>query len=264
MKTDSLLDLKQQLGADRVLGPPGALPQPAERLDPAGPVRPYEFEVAVERLCLDSTSFRNIRERAGGDSDGMAARILAIVESRGKMHNPETESGGVLLGTVVAVGERYGSPPAVGAADRDAGLADAHAAPAGGRHRSRSGLPQVEVTGTAYVCDRAAWGPVPDDLPLKTALEVYDVCAAATHTRTLAPRGRHRLRARRRTRRQGGARRRPRRDGRRDRRCGGRRRGRRRAGHGARALRHRRDAPTCATRSPPSRRCERPARPRPT
>src|SRR5204863_5031404 len=45
---------------------------------------------------------------------------------------------------------------------------------------------QVEVTGTAYVFDRAGWGPVPDDLPLSTALETYDVCAAASQTRELA------------------------------------------------------------------------------
>src|SRR5882724_5820651 len=111
MKTDFALDdIRQQLGADRVVDPPGALPQPAKRLDPSGPVRPYELEVAVERLCLDSTSHRNIREGAGGDPGRMADRILEIVEARGKLHNPETESGGVLLGKVAAVGDRYGSP----------------------------------------------------------------------------------------------------------------------------------------------------------
>ena len=49
------------------------------------------------------------------------------------------------------------------------------------------GDPQVEVTGTAYVCDRSAWGPVPDDLPLETVLEIYDVYGAGSLTRTLAP-----------------------------------------------------------------------------
>src|SRR3954451_23606965 len=112
--TPPLEDLTQQLGADRVIAPPGALPQPADRLDAGGPVRPYEFEVAVERLCLDSTSFRNIREYADGDTHAMADRILAIVARRGKMHNPETDSGGVALGTVTAVGERFTDPPELG------------------------------------------------------------------------------------------------------------------------------------------------------
>src|SRR5918911_2955715 len=105
MRMDAAVKISERLGADRVLSPAGALPQAADRLDASGPVRPYELEVAVERLCLDSTSHRNIRERAGGDPAAMAARIAEIVAARGKMHNPETESGGILVGTVSAIGE---------------------------------------------------------------------------------------------------------------------------------------------------------------
>jgi L-erythro-3,5-diaminohexanoate dehydrogenase len=182
-------DLAARLGADRVIEPRGALPQPAERLDASGPMRPSEFEIDVERLCLDSTSLRNIREHSDGEPERMAARILEIVAARGKMHNPETGSGGVLLGTVSAVGERVTDPrPAVG--DRVVTLASltltalrldavTHVDP---------GSAQVEVRGTAYVADSAPWGPVPDDLPFDTVLELYDVYGAASHTRTLAPR----------------------------------------------------------------------------
>ena len=42
----------------------------------------------------------------------MAARILEIVAERGKMHNPDTDSGGILLGTVADAGERFASPAA--------------------------------------------------------------------------------------------------------------------------------------------------------
>lgn len=187
MKGEDRVELGQRLGADRVEEPPGALPQPAARLDPSGPVRPYELELAVERLCLDSTSFRNLRERAGGDAARMAARIAEIVESRGKMHNPETDSGGILVGAVAAAGERLESPPAVG--ERIVTLGSLTLTPL--RLDAVTGLdpdsPQVEVAGTAYVFERAAWGPVPDDVPLSTALELYDVCSAGSHTRALAP-----------------------------------------------------------------------------
>lgn len=187
MKTGSPIDMRQQLGADRVIAPAGALPQPAERLDASGPVRPYEFEVAVERLCLDSTSFRNIRERSDADPGRMADRIFEIVAARGKLHNPETDSGGVALGTVTEVGEHYGSPPELG--QRIVTLASLTLTPLRLEAVTRVDPddPQVEVSGTAYVCDRSAWGPVPEDLPLKTVLEVYDVYAAASLTRTLAP-----------------------------------------------------------------------------
>jgi L-erythro-3,5-diaminohexanoate dehydrogenase len=187
MKASASDDTRQQLGADRVVAPSGVLPQPAERLDASGPVRPFEFEVAVERLDLDSTSHRNIRERSDGDPDRMAARILEIVAARGKMHNPETDSGGVALGTVTAIGERYGAPPEEG--QRIVTLASLTLTPLRLEAVTRldPDSSQVEVTGTAYVCDRSAWGPVPEDLPLETVLEVYDVYGAGSLTRELAP-----------------------------------------------------------------------------
>ena len=185
MKKDPPL-LRSQLGADRVLEPPGSLPQPAARLDPAGPVRPYEFEIDVERLCLDSTSYRDIRVSAEGDPDRMAERILAIVAARGKMHNPVTDSGGVLLGTVSAVGEHYASPPTAG--DRVVTLASLTLTPLSldAVTAIDPGSPQVEVSGTAYVFDRSPWARLPEDMALQTALELFDVCSAGSQTHALA------------------------------------------------------------------------------
>lgn len=179
-------DTREQLGADRVLEPAGALPQPAARLDPAGPVRGHEIEVAVELLCLDSTSFRNIRERAGADPKRMAARIEEVVAARGKMHNPETESGGVLLGTVAAIGERYPSPPALG--ERIVSLGSLTLTPLriDAVTKVDPSSAQVEVEGTAYIAGRAAWAPVPEDLTAAAAIELYDVCSAASQVRELA------------------------------------------------------------------------------
>lgn len=177
------------LGADRVLEPAGSLPQRAARLDPAGPVREHELELAVDRICLDSTSHRNIRDRYGGDPDRMSARILEIVGERGKMHNPETDSGGILLGSVSAAGDRYAAPPRPG--ERIATLASLTLTPL--RLQAITGLdpdsPQVEVAGTAYVFERAAWAVLPSDLPLERALELFDVCAAASQTAELVPEG---------------------------------------------------------------------------
>ena len=86
-------EIALEVGADRVVAPPGFLPQPAETLDPSGPVRPHELEIAVERLCLDSTSHRQIAESAGGDPDAMAARILEIVAERGQDAQPRDRLG---------------------------------------------------------------------------------------------------------------------------------------------------------------------------
>jgi L-erythro-3,5-diaminohexanoate dehydrogenase len=175
----------EELGADRVLAPSRALPQPAERLDASGPVRPREFEVAVDRLCLDATSFANVRAHGDGDPERMAARILEIVSTRGKMHNPDTDSGGVALGNVTAVGADLQGGPTPG--ERIVTLASLTLTPL---HLDEvTGLDpdsaQVGVRGTAYLPESAPWGPMPDDIPANTALEIYDVYAAASHTREL-------------------------------------------------------------------------------
>ena len=169
-----------------MLAPAGFLPQPAERLDASGPVRRFELELEVDRLCLDSTSLRNLRERSGGDPGLMAERILEIVSERGKMHNPETDSGGILLGTVAAVGERFESPPEVGAPIVTLASLTLTPLRLESVDRLDPGFAQIEVTGSAYVADLAPWGPLPADLPVATALEVYDVYTAGSHTFELA------------------------------------------------------------------------------
>ncbi len=173
------------LGVGRVLAPAGALPQPAERLDAAPPVRAREFELDVDRLCLDATSFENIRAGAGGEPERMAARVLEIVAERGKMHNPETDSGGVPLGTVSAIGSNLAGGPVVG--DRVVGLASLTLTPLRLDEVTEidPDSAQIGVRGTAYVPESAPWGTLPDDIPLPVALEIYDVYAAASHTREL-------------------------------------------------------------------------------
>lgn len=181
-------DIRAELGADRVLEPQGALPQPAARLDPQGPVRGHEIEVAVESLCLDSTSHRQIREAAGGDPAAMAARIEQIVATRGKMHNPETDSGGVLLGTVTASGSDYREPPAIGLPIVSLGSLTMTPLRLEAVTEVDPASAQVGVVGTAYICGRAAWAPVPADLAPARAVELFDVCSAASQVRRLAPR----------------------------------------------------------------------------
>jgi L-erythro-3,5-diaminohexanoate dehydrogenase len=175
------------LGTDRVVRPIGSLPQTAEVLDSSGPVGPYEFEIEVERLCLDATSYRNIRTDADADPVRMGARIMEIVAARGKMHNPITDSGGVALGTVRAVGANFPDPPRID--DRVVTLASLTLTPLrlDSIVRVDPDSAQVEVRGIAYVCASAPWGPLPDDMDASRAIEVLDVYGAASHTARLAP-----------------------------------------------------------------------------
>jgi L-erythro-3,5-diaminohexanoate dehydrogenase len=98
------------LGVGRSLEPAGALPHIASRLDATSGPTAWEIALDVELLAVDATSFAALRERAGADPERMGELIKSIVAERGKLQNPWTGSGGVVMGRVAQVGKRT-SPP---------------------------------------------------------------------------------------------------------------------------------------------------------
>ena len=92
------------VGLHRVLAPSGVLPQAAEKLDASPGIWPDEVRIAVERLNLDAASYRQLAEAHGGDGTAIRRAVLDIVETRGKMQNPVTGSGGMLVGVVDEAG----------------------------------------------------------------------------------------------------------------------------------------------------------------
>src|ERR1051326_5599394 len=108
------------VGLHRVVEPAGVLPQAATKLDNSPEIGPDEVRIAVERLNLDAASFRQLATKHGGDGDAVRAEVLSIIGARGKMQNPVTGSGGMLIGTVDAVGPA--SPLGLAVGDRVATL----------------------------------------------------------------------------------------------------------------------------------------------
>jgi L-erythro-3,5-diaminohexanoate dehydrogenase len=171
------------VGLNRVVEPAGVLPQAAWRLDPSPEIGPDEVLIRVERLNLDAASFRQLAEKHGGDGDAIRAEVLDIVATRGKMHNPVTGSGGMLIGTVEGVGPQ--SPLGLKPGDRVATLVSLTLTPL----RITDGLTdwdgrseQVPARGKAVLFARSVVGVLPDDLAPELALAVYDVCGAPALT----------------------------------------------------------------------------------
>src|SRR3954447_13228745 len=108
------------VGLRRVLEPAGVLPQAAWRLDARPEIAADEVRIRVERLNLDAASFRQLAEKHGGDGAAVRAEVLQIIGTRGKMQNPVTGSGGMLIGVVDEVGPE--SPLQVLPGDRVATL----------------------------------------------------------------------------------------------------------------------------------------------
>lgn len=171
------------IGLHRVLEPAGVLPQAAARLDTRPELWPDEVRVDVERLNLDAASFRQLSEQHGGDGDAVRAEVLRIIRTRGKMHNPVTGSGGMLIGTVAEVGPR--SPLGLTVGDRVATLVSLTLTPLAvydGLERWDGRSEQVPCAGHAILFARSAAAVLPDDLDPRLALAVFDVCGAPALT----------------------------------------------------------------------------------
>jgi ferredoxin len=92
------------VGLHRVIEPEGVLPQAATKVDATPEIWPDEIRVSVQVLNLDAASFRQLSDKHAGDGDAVRAEVLQIIAERGKMQNPITGSGGMLIGIVDEVG----------------------------------------------------------------------------------------------------------------------------------------------------------------
>lgn len=173
-----------------MISPPGALPQRADVLDPDLPLGEDEVAIDVEALAVDAASFRQLEAAADGDPARIADAIERIVRARGKLHNPVTGSGGMLLGSVAEVGPRHPAAGTLRPGDRIATLVSLTLTPLRlDRIRAvRPALERVDCDGRAILFASGPWARLPGDLPEELALSALDVCGApALAARHLRP-----------------------------------------------------------------------------
>ena len=92
--------MEKNYGLDRVLEPKGLVPATAWKIDNDKNLRSKEARINLERIHLEWDNFQQIVSSCGFDEDKIKAKIIDLVEKRGKLHNPFTATGGVLIGTI--------------------------------------------------------------------------------------------------------------------------------------------------------------------
>jgi L-erythro-3,5-diaminohexanoate dehydrogenase len=180
----------QRLGTHRSIEPVGVLPQQARVLDPKSPLRDDEFAVDVDYLNIDSASWHQLRQETEGDAGAMADKVTQIVAERGKMQNPVTGSGGMLVGRVSELGA-HRSEPRVG--ERIASLVSLTLTPLLLEEivDLDPSSEKVQVKGRAVFFGSSIYAAVPSDLPDKVVLAVLDVCGAPAWMARFAQPGMH-------------------------------------------------------------------------
>lgn len=173
-------------GTHRAVEPTNVLPYQAQKLALDLPLQPGELLIDVERLNIDSASMTQLANANDHDPAKVAAAIQAIVAERGKMHNPVTGSGGMLIGKVAAIGPDTPAPQA-NVGDRLATLVSLTTTPLRLDAIEDVDLTthQVKVKGQALLFGKSLLAVLPDDLPEGLVLSALDVCGAPAQTKRL-------------------------------------------------------------------------------
>ncbi len=184
-------EMLRSLGVHRVIEPEGALPQPAWKLDNTPVAQPTETLVHVQALHIDSASFTQIATACQRDNERIRAHIFDIVARRGKMHNPVTGSGGVLLGTIEQLDEVFAAKHNMAIGDSIVSLTSLswlplHLDAIAAIHPGRC---EIVVDGRAIFFRSNPVAKLPFDLPVPVVVAALDVAGAPARVAALAQSG---------------------------------------------------------------------------
>ncbi len=178
-------------GTHRVIEPKGTLPQPALKISNDTTIFDNEILINVDYLNIDSASFTQLKEEAGGDVEKIKSKILEIVQERGKMQNPVTGSGGMLIGKVEKIGAELQDKIDLQIGDRIASLVSLSLTPLKIEKilDINPDIDRVEIEGKAILFESGIYAKLPGDMEATLALAALDVAGAPAQVKNLVKEG---------------------------------------------------------------------------
>lgn len=163
-------------GLKRVLEPKYVLPTSAWKLDNGRNVYPDEIRMSIKRIHLEGTSFKQICTEVNYNEEKIKQTIIDIVIRRGKLHNPVTDTGGLVCGQIEAIGDEFENSHGLKVGDEIICNASLASVPMYIEKITSIDymFNQIEVEGYAILHSRIPIVKVPGDLPLNLVLFVLD------------------------------------------------------------------------------------------
>ncbi len=163
-------------GTNRVIEPEHVLTTSAWRVDNSREINADELRVSIRTLHIESTSFKQICIESGNSIEKIKERILDIVIKRGKLHNPVTNTGGVVYGVVEQIGEGYDNKKNLQVGDEVICNASLAAIPVYISRILKIDMvyKQIEVEGYAILFNEFPVVKKPDQVPTNLLLFAFD------------------------------------------------------------------------------------------
>jgi len=178
-------------GTHRVIEPRGTLPQPALKISNDMEIFDNEILIDVDYLNIDSASFTQLEEEARGDIGKIKKKIMNIVNEKGKMQNPVTGSGGMLIGNVEKIGSSLKDKVKIKEGDKIATLVSLSLTPL--RIDKiidiKPNIDRVEIEGKAILFESGIYAKLPEDMESTLSLAALDVAGAPAQVKRLVKAG---------------------------------------------------------------------------
>ncbi len=168
--------MNENYGLERVLEPKHVLPTCAWKVDNSREISAHEMRVAIKRVHIEPTSFKQICLETGNNDERIKQKIMDIVIRRGKLHNPVTDTGGVLYGVVEEIGEQYRNPKGLKPGDEVVCNVSLACIPTYISNISKldKAYTQIDAEGYAIVSDSMPIVRKPEGVPMDLMLFVFN------------------------------------------------------------------------------------------
>lgn len=175
-------------GSHRCIEPRNSFPNQAWKLDNSCEICDDEALLEVTLLNIDSNSFKQIYVECDENISNIKNKIFDIVRNRGKLHNPITNTGGILLGQIINMGRSFMSEHDLSIGDRIISLSSLTLTPLNIEEISEIDINsgQAIIKGKAILFSHSPYIKIPSDLPINLMLSVLDEAGAAMQCFNLA------------------------------------------------------------------------------
>ncbi len=97
----------KNFGIERVVEPKNSTPVTAWKLDNSRELKSGEIRIGIKRIVFERENLDQLYSICDYEDERTIARIFKIIEERGKLHNPYTESSGLFQGVIEEAAPGY-------------------------------------------------------------------------------------------------------------------------------------------------------------
>ncbi|HML36913.1 MAG TPA: sigma-54 dependent transcriptional regulator [Bacillota bacterium] len=168
--------VKDTFGLSRVVEPSSSVPVTAWKLDNTREIKPEECRVSLKLIHLERDCFQQICNECGYDDTKITARIFDLINRRGKLHNPFTNTAGQFYGTIEEMGTKYAEHSSYKPGDEIFCLTTMTALPIhiDKIHKIDYNFGVLTVSGYGIIFLDSPLTSIPSDIPLEYTLVAFD------------------------------------------------------------------------------------------